>query len=75
MTKVDEGYSPEEIAPIITAFKFKPDETWWVDNNFLGISNEPMTDDEFDEYMGVPIGFTRARRESESFKQAINYYT
>lgn len=51
-----------------------PDETW-INDCLSGLSTEPMTDDEFDVYIGFPIGTTRIQREQEEFKRRVNFYT
>jgi hypothetical protein len=39
------------------------------------LSAEPMTDEQFDMYMGMPEGSTRIKREREVFSQMVNLCT
>jgi hypothetical protein len=39
------------------------------------IHYEPMTDEEFDVWCGLPAGATKMKRESEEFNRIVNLYT
>lgn len=44
-------------------------------NELPAYMHEPMTDEEFDGWIGLPAGATKMKRESEEFNRIVNLYT